>query len=550
MKRVLSGNQIRTADQLTTDIYGIPGLLLMENAACRVAEELEARLGQLAGKHVAIVCGKGNNGGDGAAIARQLWLRDALVEVYIFGEVAATSGDARVNFEMVSKLSTLAGAGVGSSSAQTMKLRASRERAAGSLLFREVVDDSQLFHLSDLLPEFDLVVDAIFGTGLSHAVEGGYRTIIERINDLDESKVVAVDIPSGLHADKAVPIGPHVKAGLTVTMTAAKPANVLAPAAFAGGTLVIASIGTPQALLDEVGSRLYSVEHSDIEIYLHQTARERGAHKGSQGKVLVIAGSRGKTGAACLTSEAALRAGCGLVTLATAASSQQVVARRSIAEVMTDSLDETADGTISASAVAHATELIRAVDIVALGPGISTNDETRAFVMQVVKSRRCPMVIDADALNCLSPWPDEIRGTAELPLILTPHPGEMSRLTGISTEEILDVPVEAARDFASAHEVILLLKGARTVIASPDGAVFVNSTGNPGMATGGAGDVLTGIVAGLLAQSPQNALGAAIAGVYLHGLAGDLAKKQRGERALLASDITACMVEALCECGG
>lgn len=550
MKRVLSGNQIRAADQLTTEIYAIPSLLLMENAACRVAEEIEARFGNLAGKHIGIVCGKGNNGGDGAAVARQLWMRDARVEVYLFGDLAAASGDARANFEIVSKLSALSGSGGGGSSAHTVRTRASRERVAGSLIFREVLDDSQLFALSDLLPGFDLVIDALFGTGLTRPIEGRSHAIVQRMNDLDDAKIISIDLPSGLDADKASPVGPHVKAGLTITMTAAKPANVLAPASFAGGSLVITSIGTPQALLDEVGARLYLAEQSDIEMYLQQTARERNAHKGSQGKVLVIAGSRGKTGAACLTAEAALRAGCGLVTLATARSSQPIVARKSIAEVMTDSLDETADGAIASSALEHAKALISGVDIVALGPGMSAEDETRAFALEIVKSRPCPMVVDADGLNCLSPWPEAIRGKAEFPLILTPHPGEMARLAALQPDAILNRPVEVARDFAAAHRVILVLKGARTVIASPDGAVYVNSTGNAGMATGGTGDVLTGIIAGLLAQSPQNALGAAIAGVYLHGLAGDLARKQKGERALLASDITMCMTEALRECGG
>lgn len=543
MKRVLSGSQIRTVDQLTTDICGIPGLLLMENAAIRVVEEVEERYGRLAGKRVVIVCGKGNNGGDGAAIGRMMWLRDARVEIYLLGEMRAALGDARVNFEIASKLSSAMESVRGP--ALAMKVRPPHERAGGSIAFREVAGDAQLFSLCDALAEFDLVIDAIFGTGLSKPAEGKHRTIIERINDLDPAKVIAVDIPSGLHADRAKPVGPHVRAGLTVTMTAAKPANVLAPAAFASDALAIASIGTPSTLLDDTGSRLYSVERSDIETYLSQTARSRNAHKGSQGRVLVIAGSRGKTGAACLTAEAALRAGCGLVTLATAASSQQVVARRSIAEIMTESLDETAGGTISKAASGHAMELIDKSDIVALGPGISSNEETQAFVGEIAKARRVPLVIDADGLNCLAPWPAEIRGSAEFPLILTPHPGEMSRLTQIPAEDILAQPVEVARDFACAHEVILVLKGARTLIASPDGAVYVNSTGNPGMATGGAGDVLTGIIAGLLAQSPQNALGAAIAGVYLHGLAGDLAKKQVGERALLASDITACLIEAL-----
>jgi NAD(P)H-hydrate epimerase len=288
-----------------------------------------------------------------------------------------------------------------------------------------------------------------------------------------------------------------------------------------------------------------------IARWLDQSRRSPHANKGDAGKVLIIAGSRGKTGAASLAGEAALRAGAGLVTIATPESSLPVVASSSIAECMTEPLDETPSGSISRIAARRAIELSLARDITAIGPGLGSEDEmTRHFARDFIISRPRPVIVDADALNSLAPWDSSTKGSAELPLILTPHPGEMARLMGKTIEEILRDRVEIAREFASSYNLILVLKGSRTLVAAPDGEVYVNPTGNAGMATAGAGDVLTGVIAGLMAQKPDDPLAATVAAVYLHGLAGDIAASRTGTRAMIASDISSCLGAAFIEVGG
>jgi NAD(P)H-hydrate epimerase len=315
--------------------------------------------------------------------------------------------------------------------------------------------------------------------------------------------------------------------------------------------LIVGHIGSPNELIDACGSQLNLIESRDVAAWLAASRRSSQANKGDAGKVLVIAGSSGKTGAACMVGEAAMRAGAGLVTIATPESSQKVVAAHVISECMTEPLAETALGAVSREAAERAMELAAARDIVAMGPGLGSGEETtRAFVRSLVVKRERPMVLDADALNALVPWAENVAGSHDHPLILTPHPGEMARLTGRTISDILANRVEVAREFATAHRVVLVLKGSRTLIAAPDGEVYVNPTGNAGMATGGTGDVLTGIVAGLLAQKPDDPLAAAIAAVYLHGLAGDLAAATFGTRAMIATDITAHLGEAFIKVGG
>jgi NAD(P)H-hydrate epimerase len=288
-----------------------------------------------------------------------------------------------------------------------------------------------------------------------------------------------------------------------------------------------------------------------VERWLAASRRTSFANKGDVGKVLVVAGSRGKTGAACLVGEGAMRAGAGLVTIATSQSAQPIVAAQMILECMSESLAETPAGSISREAAETALEMAEQRDVLAMGPGLgSTEESTRAFIRSVVMKRARPTVLDADALNSLVPWAENLRGSEELPLILTPHPGEMARLVGKPISEVVRSREEMAREFAIAHGVIVVLKGSRTCIAAPGGDVYVNPTGNAGMATGGTGDLLTGILAGLLAQKPDDPLAATIAAVYLHGLAGDIAASRLGARAMLASDIAAHLGDAFIEAGG
>jgi ADP-dependent NAD(P)H-hydrate dehydratase / NAD(P)H-hydrate epimerase len=526
---------MRDIDRLTVERCGIPYPTLMETAGTRVVEAIIGHGEPITKSVFSIFCGKGNNGGDGAVVARLLWMRGApLVCVYLFGRIAETKGEARTNFEIIS---------------QVYEEERKRANFLPRLSIQEITEEEDAAYISD---GADVVIDALFGTGLARPADGLYAKAIESINQRrGAATIVSVDIPSGLSSDTGHPIGPHVQADLTVSFTAPKIGNVLSPAFESNGKLVIASIGTPNWLIDDESGYLHFVEEKRVAEWLHASRRLADAHKGSVGDVLLIAGSRGKTGAAALSSEAILRAGAGLVTVATAHSAQSLLVTQARTEVMTEALDETPDGAISSAALDQAARLAAKRTVIAIGPGLSSGDEsTRDFVREMVENRTAPMVIDADGLNALAPWPEDLMGWDDAPIVVTPHPGEMARLTGWTNAEIVAGRIEVAREFATKRQVITVLKGSRTIIASPGGEVYVNPTGNAGMATAGSGDVLTGLVAGLLAQRPSEPLEATVAAVYLHGLAGDLAANKLGMRPLVASDIIANLSEAMLQVGG
>ena len=521
---------MREVDRLTTERYGVPSLLLMENAAMRTLEAIEKMYGDVAGKRALVICGRGNNGGDGAAIARLLHNKGASVDVLLLGRVEDSKGDANTNFQAALDMAS---------------------NNNSSFTFIEIKTTEQFWAEATAHPHA-FFVDAIFGTGLKRPATGLFEEAIHLLNDhTGDAPVISVDIPSGIASDPQQLIGPAVKADMTVTFTAPKPGNVLPPASGYCGELIVASIGSPDELINSSGSRLNLIERLDVERWLFASRRSPHANKGDVGKVLIVAGSRGKTGAACLASEAALRAGCGLVTVATAESSQPVVAARSIPECMTEPLAETSAGSVAREAAERVLDLAAHRDVVAIGPGLGSSDKsTRAFVRAVTMKRQRPMVIDADGLNSLAPWAQNLRGSAELPMILTPHPGEMGRLISKPIAEIIKNPIEVARSFATERNVILVLKGGPTVITAPNGQVYVNATGNAGMATGGTGDVLTGMIASFIAQKLDDPLGATIAAVYLHGLSGDIAASVVGTRAMIASDISSHLGEAFIAVGG
>lgn len=528
--KILSAAQMREVDRLTSLLHGVPSLQLMENAATRTVEAIEKKFGDVIGNRVLVVCGRGNNGGDGAAIARMLHEKCASVDLCLLGRISEAQGDARTNFE---------------------RARAVADAAASTFRFVESETASALRETA-AISKYDLIIDAILGTGLTRAAAGLFEEAIALINELgDESGVVSVDVPSGLASDSAEVNGAAVQADLTVTFTAPKLATALPPACEQCGELIVVQIGSPKELIASSGSQLNLIEASDVSAWLASSRRSSHANKGDVGKLLVVAGSRGKTGAACLVGEAALRAGCGLVTIATPESVQPVIAASAIPECMTEPLAETASGSLAREAAEHLRRLAAERDVVAVGPGLgSAEASTREFARAIVEKRERPTVADADALNALAPWDATVGAQSGVPLILTPHPGEMSRLVAKPIDVILRDRIEIAREFSASHGVILVLKGSRTLVAAPDGQVYVNATGNAGMATGGSGDVLTGIIAGLLAQKPDDALGATIAAVYLHGLAGDVAASKLGTRAMIASDITANLGAALVEVGG
>jgi NAD(P)H-hydrate epimerase len=366
-----------------------------------------------------------------------------------------------------------------------------------------------------------------------------------------------MDIPSGLNADSPKLIGDAVRADMTITFTAPKPANVLPPAAHFNGRLVVANIGSPSALVEAANPTLFVTEENDVRDWLVSTRYSNGSFKNSHGHALIVAGSTGYTGAAVLCGNAAMNSGAGLVTIATPASSQGSVAAAVMPEVMTTGLAETDHGAVSDLAIDSFQRSASKADVIAIGPGLSSEDEsTRQFVYSVVKQRLTPVVIDADGLNCLAKyssdgWPADLQGSKEAPLILTPHPGEMLRLLGTTDKSILDDYVSVATSFATRHNVILVLKGTRSLVAAPDGRVFINPTGNAGLGTAGSGDTLTGIIAGFIAQSigtsgdNADVLLATVAALYVGGMAGYLAARKLGMRTMVASDIRKHLGEAI-----
>jgi ADP-dependent NAD(P)H-hydrate dehydratase / NAD(P)H-hydrate epimerase len=545
---------MREIDQLTTERYGIPSLTLMENAAIATARIVSQQLnGNVSGERVLVLCGRGNNGGDGAAMARLLALAGANVDVIILGQVEDAKGDARINFERLNSWRD-------EHAIDDEMLAAS----LGTINLYECDSEKGWFQLvaSILNVRPKIIVDAIFGTGLTRPVAGVHREVVRYLNDLRatrdsrvkaNSPIVSIDIPSGLNSNSFEPIGESVQADVTVTMTAPKLANVLPPAADLNGQLMVADIGSPEELISAAGSRLFLIEADDARSWLVRTRYTPDSYKNTHGHALVIAGSRGFTGAAALCGNAAMRAGAGLVTVATPASAQPLVATQVMPEVMTTALAETDRGAVSDDAVDYVLKFAARAEVIAIGPGLSAEDErTRDFVHAVVERRRTPVVIDADGLNCLSPWPDDLSGSSRHPIVLTPHPGEMLRLMGETDKSALRDRVAASSEFARAHQTILVLKGSRALIAAPDGRVFINPTGNAGLGTAGSGDTLTGIIAGFLAQehgamkNDAAALQAVIAAIYIGGLAGDIAARTLGMRAMVASDIRDHLSAAIC----
>lgn len=537
---------MREIDRLTTERYAVPSLLLMEaaaNACARAIANLMPENG--AARSVLIVCGRGNNGGDGAALARVLWTMGAEVEVLLLGRVEETRGDARVNFEIARGVAG-----------------AAREGSRPALSFSECADAGDWAAFRARLDSCDVLVDAIFGTGLTRPLEGLGKEVVADVAGARERRggtshplhVVSLDIPTGLDADSGETIGEAVRADLTVTFTAPKPANVLPPASHFNGHLVITDLGSPHVLLDETPSQLFLLEAADARTWLRRTRYAPDSYKNTHGHALVVAGSRGLAGAAVLCAGAAMRSGAGLVSVAVPASAMPSVAARVMPEVMTAELPESEAGSAGVAAFGRVAQLAERASVIALGPGLTTNEETRRLVREIVERRTTPLVIDADALNALAPWPGELRGTAELPLVLTPHPGEMQRLAGTSDEAAATKDrVGVAREFATAHGVILVLKGSRVIVAAPDGRVFVNPTGNAGLGTAGSGDTLTGIIAGFLAQTygalkaQADPLAAVLAAVYVGGAAGDLAAREHGMRTMVASDVRAQIETAIRE---
>jgi NAD(P)H-hydrate epimerase len=492
---------MREIDRNTSTRFGVPSLTLMENAGSAVANFVTSHY--RFAKRIAIVCGKGNNGGDGFVAARKLHDKGKDVSVLLLAKPEDLQGDAAAMF---AKLPVRAISIVAPEGFQREEVRAALE--------------------------CHVLLDAVLGTGFKPPVSGLYAKGIEVMN-VQAAPVVAVDIPSGADADAmGTQSGLMARADAVVTFTAPRPAHVFS--ALTAGPTVVAPIGSPdEAIVSSLKLNL-TTPHDIASLVAPRPAE---ANKGSYGHVLVIGGSLGKAGAAAMAGIAALRAGAGLSTIATARGSLATVAGFH-PEVMTEPLAETQEGTIALTDLesGRLDEIVKGKTVLAVGPGISRNPQTAEFVRRIVKKYRITTVLDADGLNAFDGKTDELSGE-EKSLVITPHPGEMSRLTGLSIPEVQKDRVGLARKFAAEHKLIVVLKGHRTVVAMPDGEVWVNPTGNPGMATGGTGDILTGMTAGLIAQNAKDIPQAVIGAVYLHGLAGDRACKWLGERSLVATDL-------------
>ena len=535
---------MREIDRLTIERHGIPSLTLMENAANATARCVSNVLyGDVAGRSIVVLCGKGNNGGDGAASARLLATAGARVDVILIGRVDDTKGDARENFNRVRAWND-------QRVAHESKGPAVLESGTLNLFECDSEKGWEQLLTGVLAAPPQAAIDALFGTGLTRPAEGIHREAIRYLNRLRADRrasaapIISIDIPSGLNADAEQLIGETVNADATVTMTAPKRANVLSPACNYNGRLIVADIGSPAELIAEQSTQLQLSTADDAQRWLIKTRYTPDSYKNTHGHALVIAGSRGFTGAAALCGNAAMKAGAGLVTVATPVSAQPIVASQVMLEVMTASLSETDRGAVSDDALDYVVKLASTIDVIAVGPGLSSDDDrTRRFVRQMVDRRATPVVVDADGLNCLAPWPADLKGSLENPIVLTPHPGEMLRLLGTDDKSALTDRVAAAREFALTHELILVLKGSRTIIAAPDGRVAVNPTGNAGLGTAGSGDTLTGVIAGFFAQArgglgdQMDAFETVAAAVYVSGLAGDFAANELGMRSMTASDI-------------
>src|SRR6188768_45438 len=502
--RILNATQMREADRQTIEDVGIASLVLMENAGRQVVSAIgAAHEARLSGR-VAILCGKGNNGGDGFVVARTLAQRGVDVSVFLLASVASVKGDARINLDILGRL------GIG-----VME-----------------VDDEQRWELyASEVQRCSLIIDAIVGTGLSAPLAGLLETVVADVNMMG-IPIVSVDLPSGLSADTPHLIGQCVSAAMTVTLAAPKLSLVVPPGEDQAGDVVIADIGIPYDVIDGLEGRQIELLTPE-QVRLLVQPRPADSHKGDYGRVTVVGGSRGKTGAAHLAGLGALRSGAGLVTIATPASCQPIIAALA-AEYTTEALAEGADGQVAEAAVEAVLALRH--DVIACGPGLGRGEAARRFVRALVDRSPVPLVLDADAVLAFADDPGRLVGRDERHIVITPHPREMARLLGRSIEDVQNNRIEIAGEFAVTHQIHVVLKGHRTVIAHPSGLIGLNPTGNPGMATGGTGDVLTGMVAAWLAQLLDADAACSLA-VFLHGAAGDLAAAHEGRVSMIAGDL-------------
>ncbi len=530
MQKVLTAAEMREVDRLTTERYGIPSILLMENAAHAVARVITEKLGgSVKGKSILILCGKGNNGGDGFAVARVLWNAGAAITVCFIFPDDEISGDAKQNLSILRCLH-----------------RTQPSDSEPVICLAEVGTHRSFFDRMDPFFGPDVVIDALFGTGLIRPLGEDLSILAKLYNSnfayVDRPLFLSIDIPSGLSSDGAETIGEHFRADITVGFTAPKIGNVLPPASRSNGELIITNIGSPKTLVDEQSSELFIAECKDVAEWVSKSNFTIDSYKNKRGHILLIAGSEGYSGAAALAGNAAMRSGVGLTTLACPASAKELIASRLLPDVILSSIE-------SNELPGH---LARA-DAVAVGCGLDTTDpDVMKLVRDVVANRAMPVILDASALSVLSPMSANglHAGEGGPNIILTPHEGEFLRLLGTEDTVALKDRVAAVREFSQKHNVILVLKGERVLIGEPGGKVVVNPTGNSGLGKAGNGDTLAGILAGFVAQAAKmdiDLFETVVAAVYVAGMAGDLAEKKYGKRVMTASDVRECLVDVFAE---
>ncbi len=504
MEPLYTAYEMRSLDAKTIEGLGLPGIVLMEHAGYKSALIIKEEFPPPG--FVTVICGKGNNGGDGFVIARWLKHWGYFVNVILLSEKEKLKGDAKTNCEVFSKLYPES--------------------------FIEAPDNLEV--IRKYVNECELIVDAILGTGIEKPLKDYFLEVVKIINGSGKA-VFSVDVPSGLPSDSGKLIGECVKADITATYGGLKRAHFIFPAKKYVGKIYLVDICIPSKIKGEITPDCFLVEEEDVKILFPKRALD--AHKGNFGHLAIICGSKGKTGAGIMAGEAALKTGAGLVTLFVP-ESLNIAFEANTLEVMSQPFQDI-DGFLTAKDSERILNELENKDALAIGPGLGQHPETLKLIETLIKECNIPMVIDADGINLLAEKP-KILEDKKAPIILTPHPGELSRLTGLSTKEINGKRLETALEWAKKLDVILVLKGAGTITATPEGKAYVNPTGNPGMASGGSGDVLTGIIGALLAMGIE-AEKAAYAGVFLHGLSGDIAKEVTGEYSLTASD----MIEAL-----
>lgn len=500
--KVVLNDEMRLIDRTSIEKYGIPGVVLMENAGISVVNEIVDNFNF--DSKFTIVCGRGNNGGDGFVVARHLHDKGYGVNVFILGDKEVIKGDALINYKIITNL---------------------------GISIKEIKNEDDLVKLKESIISHSIVIDGLFGTGLSKEVQGIPEKVINIINKYSKY-TISIDIPSGIGGNDGKVFGTPIKANKTITFCLPKCGNLVYPGAEYNGKLVIRDIGIPNEVIKNV-----ELKHNLIDIEIVRKglpSRKKDTHKGTYGKANVIAGSAGMTGAAILTCKSALRTGTGLLRLYVGESINHIV-KTGVPEAITVPLQEMRKGVIGIHHIEKIINDAKEANVLTIGPGCGSTSELAEIIKQVLAKVEIPIIIDADGLNVLSrdkEWFLEKKSK----IVITPHIGEMARLTNIPIEEIRHDLIKVAKDFATKWGVVVVLKGASTIVASPEGEIYINVKGNPGMATAGSGDVLTGIITGLIAQGLEP-LKAAITAVYLHGLTGDKVAYDKGEYGLLAGDL-------------